>query len=166
MVFDGMQATRNFSGYVLFLEEDHYLSPDFLFMTEKLIEMKDRSVVQFHFTSPPLPSPPLLPRLLPFHLVCFLSTLIASSTSINEATQSLPFSPNYTFNLKCIYLLSYNRKAYRLQDLFIERTLTYLRNVYLSMSLRTFSYWHYTQSYNTRLRQQMQCMQGCTPLCD
>ena len=41
MVFDGMNATRNFSGYVIFLEEDHYLSPDFLYMTEKLIEMKN-----------------------------------------------------------------------------------------------------------------------------
>ena len=40
MVFDGMQETENFTGYVMFLEEDHYLSPDFLYMTEKLISLK------------------------------------------------------------------------------------------------------------------------------
>lgn len=44
MVFDGMQETANFSGYVIFLEEDHYLSPDFLYMADKLREMKERSV--------------------------------------------------------------------------------------------------------------------------
>ena len=41
MVFDGMEATRDFAGYVVFLEEDHYLSPDFLHVTEKLIAMKE-----------------------------------------------------------------------------------------------------------------------------
>ena len=41
MVFDGMKATSDFSGYVVFLEEDHYLSPDFLYVTEKLIALKE-----------------------------------------------------------------------------------------------------------------------------
>ena len=41
MVFDGMRATKDFNGYVVFLEEDHYLSPDFLYMTEKLIALKE-----------------------------------------------------------------------------------------------------------------------------
>ena len=41
MVFDGMRATKDFNGYVVLLEEDHYLSPDFLYMTEKLIALKE-----------------------------------------------------------------------------------------------------------------------------
>jgi alpha-1,6-mannosyl-glycoprotein beta-1,2-N-acetylglucosaminyltransferase len=41
MVFDGMRETENFTGHVMFLEEDHYLSPDFLYMTEKLIALKE-----------------------------------------------------------------------------------------------------------------------------
>jgi alpha-1,6-mannosyl-glycoprotein beta-1,2-N-acetylglucosaminyltransferase len=49
MVFDGMQATRDFTGYVVFLEEDHYLSPDFLYMTERLIAMKEEKCAECDF---------------------------------------------------------------------------------------------------------------------
>lgn len=41
MVFDGMKETRNFDGYVLFLEEDHYLSPDFIHVAKQLIKLKE-----------------------------------------------------------------------------------------------------------------------------
>lgn len=41
MVFDGMKETRNFGGYVLFLEEDHYLSPDFIHVAKQLIKLKE-----------------------------------------------------------------------------------------------------------------------------
>ena len=40
MVFDNLRATANFNGYVLFLEEDHYVAPDFVVMANQLIELK------------------------------------------------------------------------------------------------------------------------------
>jgi hypothetical protein len=49
MVFDGMRATKDFNGYVMFLEEDHYLSPDFLYMTEKLIALKEEKCTDCDF---------------------------------------------------------------------------------------------------------------------
>ena len=68
MVFDGMRATKDFNGYVVFLEEDHYLSPDFLYMTEKLIALKEEWVC----VCVCLPSfPPLL------LLSCFLTSIHA-----------------------------------------------------------------------------------------
>ena len=42
MVFDRVREARNFSGYVLFLEEDHYVSPDFVVMAKKLQELKQK----------------------------------------------------------------------------------------------------------------------------
>lgn len=41
MVFDHLRETRNFSGYTLFLEEDHYVSPDFVVMAKKLQKLKE-----------------------------------------------------------------------------------------------------------------------------
>lgn len=41
MVFDHLKETRNFTGYTLFLEEDHYLSPDFVVMAKKLRKLKE-----------------------------------------------------------------------------------------------------------------------------
>ena len=42
-VFDWLHATRDFNGYVFFLEEDHYVSPDFVQVTKKLIILKQTS---------------------------------------------------------------------------------------------------------------------------
>lgn len=42
-VFDHLHATKDFSGYVFFLEEDHYVSPDFVKVTKKLIDLKETS---------------------------------------------------------------------------------------------------------------------------
>ena len=42
-MFDGLNATRGFDGFVLFLEEDHYVSKDFIHTTKKLIELKRQS---------------------------------------------------------------------------------------------------------------------------
>eukprot|EP00118_Oscarella_pearsei_P016110 m.151087 g.151087 ORF g.151087 m.151087 type:complete len:492 (+) comp38568_c0_seq2:50-1525(+) len=39
-IFDGMKLTRNFNGYVLFLEEDHFLSPDLLYTLNKIASVK------------------------------------------------------------------------------------------------------------------------------
>lgn len=39
-MFDKLLATRNYNGYVFFLEEDHYVSPDFLEVAKQLIELK------------------------------------------------------------------------------------------------------------------------------
>lgn len=40
MVFDGLRVTQNYNGYVVFLEEDHYISPDFIEVAHQLIKMK------------------------------------------------------------------------------------------------------------------------------
>ncbi len=39
-VFDHLHVTSNFNGYVFFLEEDHYVSPDFVHVAKKLIALK------------------------------------------------------------------------------------------------------------------------------
>lgn len=39
IVFDHVTITKNYDGYFLFLEEDHYVTPDFLYVL-KLIETK------------------------------------------------------------------------------------------------------------------------------
>ena len=39
MVFDHLTTTSKYSGYVIFLEEDHFLSPDFVDVTKKLISL-------------------------------------------------------------------------------------------------------------------------------
>lgn len=38
-VFDHLTTTRKFNGYVIFLEEDHFLSPDFIEVARKLINL-------------------------------------------------------------------------------------------------------------------------------
>lgn len=40
MVFDNVRVMQNYSGHVLFLEEDHYVAPDFLQVASQLIHMK------------------------------------------------------------------------------------------------------------------------------
>ncbi|XP_031561260.1 alpha-1,6-mannosyl-glycoprotein 2-beta-N-acetylglucosaminyltransferase-like [Actinia tenebrosa] len=40
MVFDGLNITKNYNGPVVFLEEDHYASPDFYHVLKKLYETK------------------------------------------------------------------------------------------------------------------------------
>lgn len=40
MVFDGLRVTQNYTGYVVFLEEDHYVSPDFIEVAHQLMKMK------------------------------------------------------------------------------------------------------------------------------
>ena len=41
VVFDQLRETKNFTGYVLFLEEDHYVSPDFITIASKLAALKE-----------------------------------------------------------------------------------------------------------------------------
>ena len=41
VVFDRLLETRNFDGYVVFLEEDHFVSPDFIVMAKKLGKLMD-----------------------------------------------------------------------------------------------------------------------------
>ena len=41
MVFDNLRATQGYDGYVFFLEEDHYVAPDFLEIAHQLIKLKD-----------------------------------------------------------------------------------------------------------------------------
>jgi hypothetical protein len=41
-IFDHMRLTHNFQGYVVFLEEDHYLAPDFVYMVNKMAESKPK----------------------------------------------------------------------------------------------------------------------------
>jgi len=40
MVFDGLALTKNFTGYVFFLEEDHYVAPDFIHVARQMIQLK------------------------------------------------------------------------------------------------------------------------------
>lgn len=40
MVFDNLRVTQSYGGYVLFLEEDHYVAPDFVQVAAQLIGMK------------------------------------------------------------------------------------------------------------------------------
>ena len=39
-MFDGLRETANYSGYVLFLEEDHFVAPDFIEVARQLIELR------------------------------------------------------------------------------------------------------------------------------
>ena len=41
VVFDRIRETKNFNGTVLFLEEDHFVTPDFIVMTRKLEKLRD-----------------------------------------------------------------------------------------------------------------------------
>ena len=38
-VFDRLHETQNYTGYVVFLEEDHFVAPDFLEVAKQLIGM-------------------------------------------------------------------------------------------------------------------------------
>lgn len=42
-VFDHLQLTKEFNGYVIFLEEDHYVAPDFVDVTRKMIDLRRTS---------------------------------------------------------------------------------------------------------------------------
>lgn len=39
-VFDHLRVTGGFNGYLFFLEEDHYVSPDFVHVAKQLIALK------------------------------------------------------------------------------------------------------------------------------
>ena len=39
-VFDGLSATKGFVGHVIFLEEDHFISPDFVHTAQLLIKQQ------------------------------------------------------------------------------------------------------------------------------
>jgi alpha-1,6-mannosyl-glycoprotein beta-1,2-N-acetylglucosaminyltransferase len=41
-VWEGIVPMRTFNGYVILLEEDHFVSPDFLYILEMLITNKER----------------------------------------------------------------------------------------------------------------------------
>lgn len=41
MVFDNLRVTRGYNGYMLFLEEDHYVAPDFIQVARQLIRLKE-----------------------------------------------------------------------------------------------------------------------------
>ncbi len=41
MVFDGLRVTQKYDGYVMFLEEDHFVSPDFIQVAHQLKTMKE-----------------------------------------------------------------------------------------------------------------------------
>ena len=45
MVFDVLAETQHFNGYVLLLEEDHYVSPDFVVTTRQLARLKQEYVL-------------------------------------------------------------------------------------------------------------------------
>lgn len=47
-VFNGLNITRNYTGLVLFLEEDHYVAPDFIYMLQYLQKAQQSSC---HFCS-------------------------------------------------------------------------------------------------------------------
>ena len=49
MVFDNLRVMQNYRGYVLFLEEDHYVSPDFLHVASQLIHMKQERCTDCDF---------------------------------------------------------------------------------------------------------------------
>ena len=40
MVFDNLRVMRDYEGYVVFLEEDHYVAPDFIQVTHQLVSLK------------------------------------------------------------------------------------------------------------------------------
>ena len=39
-MFDKLRETKNYTGYVIFLEEDHFVAPDFLEVARQLIQLK------------------------------------------------------------------------------------------------------------------------------
>ena len=41
-VFTGLEATKNHQGLVLFIEEDHYVTPDFYVMLKNMYRLKQR----------------------------------------------------------------------------------------------------------------------------
>ena len=49
MVFDGLQATRDYNGYIFFLEEDHYVAPDFIQVARQLIKIKEKECTDCDF---------------------------------------------------------------------------------------------------------------------
>ena len=49
MVFDGLRATEKYNGYVFFLEEDHYVAPDFLQVTRQLMRIKEEKCADCNF---------------------------------------------------------------------------------------------------------------------
>ena len=48
-VFDKLQCLRSYTGQVLFLEEDHYTTPDFIFSAIKLADLKEESCPECDF---------------------------------------------------------------------------------------------------------------------
>ena len=49
MVFDNLLVTRDYNGYVLFLEEDHYVAPDFIQVAHQLIRLKEERCADCDF---------------------------------------------------------------------------------------------------------------------
>ncbi len=49
MAFDHLRVTQNYTGYVIFLEEDHYVAPDFLAVAKQLIQMKSEKCLDCDF---------------------------------------------------------------------------------------------------------------------
>ena len=48
-VFDKLYETKNYTGYVVFLEEDHFVAPDFLVVARQLIELKQSQCTDCDF---------------------------------------------------------------------------------------------------------------------
>ena len=48
-VFDRLLETQNYTGYVIFLEEDHYVAPDFLEVAKQLIGMRNTQCTDCDF---------------------------------------------------------------------------------------------------------------------
>lgn len=51
MVFDHLNATKNYSGHIFFLEEDHYVAPDFVEVAKQLIELKKKQKTPVDFVN-------------------------------------------------------------------------------------------------------------------
>ena len=49
MVFDNLMVTQNYNGYVFFLEEDHYVAPDFIQVARQLIRVKESKCADCDF---------------------------------------------------------------------------------------------------------------------
>ncbi len=41
LVFDGLPVLKNYSGWMLLLEEDHYVSPDFFVVMKEMVNEKE-----------------------------------------------------------------------------------------------------------------------------
>ena len=48
-VFDRLRETQNYTGYVIFLEEDHFVAPDFLEVAKQLIGMRKTQCTECDF---------------------------------------------------------------------------------------------------------------------